>query len=137
MVIVDTTVWVDYLHGTRNQETEWLDREVGREEIGLTDLILCEVLQGVQGDDEYRRVRMLLSEFELFETGGEEFCIAAAENYRKLRKRGRTVRKTIDCLIATFCVRNGHSLLHRDNDFRHFEELLGLAVIHAKPPAIS
>jgi predicted nucleic acid-binding protein len=137
MVIVDTTVWVDYLHGTRNQETEWLDREVGREEIGLTDLILCEVLQGVRGDDEYRRVRMLLSEFELFETGGEEFCIAAAENYRKLRKRGRTVRKTIDCLIATFCVRNGHSLLHRDNDFRHFEELLGLAVIHAKPPAIS
>src|ERR1700731_3988869 len=102
MVIVDTTVWVDYLHGTRNQETEWLDREVGREEIGLTDLILCEVLQGVRGDDEYRRVRMLLSEFELFETGGEEFCIAAAENYRKLRKRGRTVRKTIDCLIATF-----------------------------------
>lgn len=137
MVIVDTTVWVDYLHGTRNQETEWLDREVGRQEIGLTDLILCEVLQGVRGDDEYRRVRMLLSEFELFETGGEEFCIAAAENYRKLRKRGRTVRKTIDCLIATFCVRNGHSLLHRDNDFRHFEELLGLAVIHAKPPAIS
>ena len=137
MVIVDTTVWVDYLHGTQNHETEWLDREVGREEIGLTDLILCEVLQGVGSDDEYRLVRRLLGEFELLEAGGEELCVAAAENYRKLRKRGRTVRKTIDCLIATFCIRNGHSLLHRDNDFRHFEELLGLAVIHPKPTSIS
>jgi hypothetical protein len=137
VVIVDTTVWVDYLHGTRNQETEWLDREVGRQEIGLTDLILCEVLQGVRNDNEYRRVRLLLAEFELLEAGGEEFCFAAAENYRKLRKRGRTVRKTIDCLIATFCIRNGHALLHRDSDFRHFEELLGLAVIHPKPPSIS
>jgi hypothetical protein len=137
MVIVDTTVWVDYLHGMQNQETEWFDREVGQEEIGLTDLILCEVLQGVRRDDEYFRVRTLLGEFEVLETGGEELCVAAAENYRKLRKRGRTVRKTIDCLIATFCIRNGHSLLHRDNDFRHFEELLGLTVIHPKPPSIS
>ena len=137
MIIVDTTVWVDYLLGTQNQETDWLHREVGQEEIGLTDLILCEVLQGLRSDNEYGRVRMLLSEFVLLETGGEDLCVAAAENYRKLRKRGRTVRKTIDCLIATFCIKNGHSLLHRDTDFRHFEELLGLAVIHPKPPSIS
>ena len=137
MVIVDTTVWVDYLRGTRNPETEWLDQEVGREEIGLTDLILCEVLQGVRSEEEYRRVRMLLSEFELYEAGGAELCVAGAGNYRRLRDRGRAVRKTIDCLIATFCIAQGHSLLHRDNEFRHFEELLGLAVIHPKRPSIS
>jgi len=136
MVIVDTTVWVDYLNGIRNAETDWLDREVGRTEIGLTDLILCEVLQGVRDDDDYDHVKALLNEFEIFETGGKELFIVAAENYRKLRKRGHTVRKTIDCLIATFCVRNGHSLLHRDKDFRYFEELLGLGVIHPKPRSI-
>ena len=130
MVIVDTTVWVDYLHGTQNPETKWLDQELGREEIGLTDLILCEVLQGIRADQEFLRVRTLLSEFEMFEAAGNELCVAAAENYRKLRQQGRTVRKTIDCLIATFCIRFGHSLLHRDSDFRHFEELLGLSVIH-------
>lgn len=70
MVIVDTTAWVGYLRGTRNPETEWLDQEVGREEIELTDLILCEVLQGVRSEEEYGRVRMLLGEFELYEAGG-------------------------------------------------------------------
>lgn len=130
MVIVDTTVWVDYLHGTQNPETKWLDQELGREEIGLTDLILCEVLQGIRADQEFSRVRTLLSEFELLEGGGKELCVAAAENYRRLRQRGRTVRKTIDCLIATFCIRDGYSLLHRDSDFGHFEEFLGLSVIH-------
>ena len=130
MVIVDTTVWVDYLRGTPNPETKWLDQAVGQLEIGLTDLILCEVLQGVRGDQEFARVRTLLREFELFETGGEDLCVAAAQNYRRLRFRGRTVRKTIDCLIATFCIRQGHSLLHTDSDFRHFEDILGLSVIH-------
>ena len=134
MVIVDTTVWVDYLRGTRNPETKWLDQAVGQLEIGLTDLILCEVLQGVRGDQEFARVRTLLREFELFETGGEDLCVAAAQNYRSLRFRGRTVRKTIDCLIATFCIRHGHSLLHRDSDFRHFEEFLGLSVVHPQLP---
>lgn len=130
MIIVDTTVWVDYFRGTRNPETGWLDREVGREEIGLADLILCEVLQGVRSERDFWHAKMVLGEFALLPAGGEELAIAAAKNYRKIREEGLTVRKTIDCLIATFCLRNGFALLHRDRDFDAFEEILGLAVIH-------
>ena len=130
MIIVDTTVWVDYLRGTQNPETEWLEIEADRKRLGLTDLILCEVLQGVRNEQEFGQVRTELQRFELFETGGEELVIAAATNFRIIRERGKTIRKTIDCLIATFCVLNGHALLHRDRDFDSFEEILGLNVIH-------
>jgi predicted nucleic acid-binding protein len=130
VIIVDTTVWVDYFRGTRNPETEWLDRELGREEIGLTDLILCELLQGVRSEKDFSHARMVLGEFALFSNGGEELAIAAARNYRTIREDGITVRKTIDCLIATFCMSKGYALLHRDRDFDAFEEILGMAVIH-------
>jgi hypothetical protein len=131
VTIVDTTVWVDYFRGVQNAEADWLDVEVGRRRLGLTDLILCEVLQGLRDDVAAKRVGRELLEFELFETGGTALAIAAAQNFRTLRRRGHTVRKTIDCLIATFCLQNGHSLLHRDRDFDPFEEILGLPVIHA------
>ena len=113
MVIVDTTVWVDYLRGERNPESEWLEIEADRKRLGLTDLILCEVLEGVRGEQEFSQVRSKLERFELFGTGGEELAIAAARNFRRIREEGLTVRKTIDCLIATFCVAHGHDLLHR------------------------
>lgn len=129
-MIVDTTVWVDYFRGHRNPETDWLDRELGQQRLGLTDLILCEILQGVRPEATVAQIRRELRRFDLFETGGEDVAVAAAENFRTLRRRGRTVRKTIDCLIATFCLRQGHSLLHRDQDFEHFEELLQLVVVH-------
>jgi predicted nucleic acid-binding protein len=131
MVIVDTTVWIDYLRGTSNAEVLWLDRELQRQRLGLTDLILCEVLQGVRDKGAFDRVRQDLLKFLVFETGGIDLAVAAAENYRKLRERGRTVRRTIDCLIATFCIEGGHLLLHRDRDFDVFERWLGLQVIHA------
>ena len=130
MVIVDTTVWIDYLRGVKNSATEYFDRELGRQRFGLTDLILCEVLQGVRGERASTRVLRELRKFHLFETGGEELAVAAAKNFRNLRQRGYTVRKTIDCLIATFCLQHGHSLLHRDRDFDSFERILGLSVIH-------
>jgi predicted nucleic acid-binding protein len=130
VVIVDTTVWVDYLRGTQNPETEWLETEADRKRLGLTDLILCEVLQGVRNDQEFAQVRTELQRFALFEIGGEELVIAAASNFRTIREKGKTVRKTIDCLIATFCLMNGHTLLHRDRDFDAFENILGLTVIH-------
>lgn len=130
MVIVDTTVWIDYLRGLRNPETQWFDKELARQRFGLTDLILCEVLQGVSGERKFSQVRRELGKFELFTTGGEELAVAAAVNFRTLRERGRTVRKTIDCLIATSCILRGHSLLHRDRDFAPFEQLLGLSVVH-------
>ncbi len=130
MTIVDTTVWIDYLRGNSNPHTEWLDGEVDRQRLGLTDIILCEVLQGVRDDAVFERVRRDLSHFEVFDTGGEAIAVAAAGNYRSLRARGVTVRKTIDCLIATFCLAGQHALLHRDRDFDVFEKHLGLRVVH-------
>ena len=130
MVIVDTTVWIDYLAGAANGQTSWLDRELDRRRLGLTDLILCEVLQGVRSDPAFARVRRDLEKFHVFETGGIDLALAAAQNYRLLRRRGATVRKTIDCLIATFCLQSGHQLLHRDRDFDPFEKHLGLLVVH-------
>jgi predicted nucleic acid-binding protein len=130
MVIVDTTVWIDYLAGVVNLQTSWLDRELGRQELGLTDIILCEVLQGIRGDTAFNQVRRDLLRFEVFDTGGVELALAAAANYRSLRRRGFTVRKTIDCIIASFCLAEGHWLLHRDRDFDPFEKHLGLRVVH-------
>ncbi len=130
MVIIDTTVWIDYLQGVRNRETEWLNRELDRQRLGLTDVILCEVLQGIRDDRTFGRVLHYLLGFEVFATGGVELAVAAARNFRILRQQGHTVRKTIDCLIATFCLREGHLLLHRDRDFDPFEQVLSLAVLH-------
>ena len=130
MVIVDTTVWVDYLKGASTPQAEWLELEMGRQRLGLTDLILCEVLQGVRGERRFAEVSRELLKYEIFTTGGTELAIAAARNYRALRAKGYTVRRTIDCLIATFCLSNGHNLLHNDRDFDPFEQALGLRVIH-------
>ncbi len=130
MVIVDSTVWIDYLRGIANAETVWLDGHVGRQPLALTDIILCEVLQGIPQEAAATRAYRHLSRFHIFETGRIELAVAAAQNYRKLRQRGYTVRKTIDCLIATFCLLAGHSLLHRDRDFDYFERYLGLDVVH-------
>jgi predicted nucleic acid-binding protein len=129
MVIVDTTVWIDYLRGTENPETLWLERELQRQRMGLTDLILCEVLQGIRSNTSFSQVRDHLLTFHVFETAGADLAVAAARNYRSLRDRGYTVRKTIDCLIATFCLQAGHRLLHRDHDFDPFEEQLGMQVV--------
>jgi predicted nucleic acid-binding protein len=131
MVIVDTTVWIDYLRGTENAETRWLERELQNQRLGLTDLILCEVLQGIREQNVFARVRADLLKFKVFPTGGSELAIAAAQNYRELRQRGYTVHKTIDCLIATFCLQAKHELLHRDRDFECFEKVLGLRVVQA------
>ena len=130
MVIIDTTVWIDYLRGVRNPEVQWLDTEIARQRVALTDIILCEVLQGIPDEPSFDRVLGELLRFEIFENGGPEVAVAAARNFRTLRQRGHTIRKTVDCLIATFCILEGHSLLHRDRDFDPFERLLGLSVLH-------
>ena len=130
MVIIDTTVWVDYLRGADNPETNWLDKHLSLQRLGLTDLILCEVLQGIQDEVEFARARGNFLKLKIFQTGGTELAVIAAQNYRQLRLRGYTVRKTIDCLIATFCLQSKHELLHRDRDFDCFERVLGLRVLH-------
>ena len=130
MIIVDTTVWVDYLRGTRTPHADWLEAQLAKERLGLTDLILCEVLQGVTTDGQFDVVHEELLKLEVFETGTVELAVEAALNYRRLRAAGRTVRKTIDCLIATFCLVEGHTLLHNDRDYDPFENVLGLKVVH-------
>lgn len=122
VVIVDTTVWVDYLNGVSTPEVEWLEREAARQRLGLLDLMVCEILQGLSTDDDAARVLRHLQRFEIFKTGGVDLAATAA--------RGRTVRKTIDCLIATFCVEHDHALLHGDRAFDAFEEFLELQVVH-------
>jgi predicted nucleic acid-binding protein len=108
MVIVDTTVWIDYLGEANTSQTKWLMHELGRQPMGLTDIILCEVLQGIRNDEVFAGVRHDLEKFHIFDTGGSDLAIASARNYRRLRKAGYTVRTTIDCLIATFCLEAGH-----------------------------
>ena len=132
MVIVDTTVWVDYFQGSQNPETDWVNAELDRQRLGLTDITLCEVLQGVRDDLVAKEVEGKLLKLEVFQTGGVALARQAAQNYRALRSRGHTVRKTIDRLIATFCLRERHSLIHRDPDFDPFEKFLELSVIHPK-----
>ena len=129
-MIVDASVLVDYLNGLTNPETEWLDLRLDRERLGLTSITIVEVLQGVRDERAASAVESVLDEFELLTVPDPRTAIDAARNYRQLRAAGRTIRNTIDVLIASYCLRHHHSLLHRDRDFDAFEELLGLAVIH-------
>jgi len=131
MVIVDTTVWIDYLNGRKNSETEWLDAQAVADRLGLTDLILGEVLQGIREDRRFAEVRDELLNFKVFQTGGLELAVRSAENFRTLRKKRITIRKTTDCWIATFCILHGYELLHRDRDFDPFEKELGLKTVKA------
>lgn len=130
MVIVDTTVWIDYLNGTDNPETAWFDAHLTTQRFGLLDLMVCEILQGLSTDLEAERVLRHLRRFEILDSGGVELAVAAASQYRALRAKGKTVRSTVDCLIAAFCIRSGHQLLHRDRDFDALETHLGLQVAH-------
>lgn len=130
MVIVDSSVWIDAFNGQITPETRWLKASLARGGVGLTSLILCEVLRGFRSDRDFRQTQKQLMALPVFENLGTGLAVQAAENFRVLQRRGITVRKTIDCLIATFCIQEGHELLHRDNDFQGFENLLGLQVVH-------
>jgi len=129
LILVDSTVWIDYFKGTITPQTEVLDKILGREPIAIGDLILTEVLQGFAEDREFDKARVMLTSLEVVELGGEEMAIQAARNFRGLRKKGVTIRKTIDTLIATRCIEGGYELLHNDRDFDPFEKHLGLRVV--------
>lgn len=130
MVIVDSSVWIDFLNGVTTPESEWLDLHLDSERIGLTSIVLMEVLQGLRNEREAAAVQAELLKFEIIELVDTGLAAAAALNYRHLRRAGRTVRKPVDLLIATCCIRDEHALLHCDHDFDAFEELLGLQVVH-------
>ena len=126
MIFVDTSVWVDYFNGVPTPETALLDALLGREPLATGDLIVAEVLQGFRSDKDFAVARELLSSFIRFELVGQRIAVRSALNYRTLRSRGITVRKTIDALIATFCIEEGLELLHADWDFDPYVEHLGL-----------
>lgn len=126
MILVDSSVWIDYFRGTKNAQTDRLDDLVDRKGMLVGDLILTEVLQGFRTLREYDIGLDLLSEFPCIDIGGREIAIKAARNFRELRTLGITIRKTIDTLIATRCIVDGHQLLYSDRDFDPFVEHLGL-----------
>ena len=129
MWIVDSSVWIDYFNGEITPQTDLLHATLGRRSIGLGDIILCEVLQGYRRQRDFETARQALLRFPVYTIGGTEIALKSAEHYRFLRRQGITVRKTVDCLIATFVLENGFSLLHNDRDFDAFETHLGLGVI--------
>lgn len=129
MIIVDSSVWIDFFRGIESTETRKLESLLGVEPIVMGDLILSEVLQGFKNDKDFKQAKKLLSNFECFSMVGEKTAIKSAENYRFLRNQGITIRKTIDCLIATFCIENNHLLLFSDRDFLPFTEKLRLKTL--------
>ncbi|MCC6197138.1 MAG: PIN domain nuclease [Burkholderiales bacterium] len=132
MILVDSSVWIDYFGGVASPQTDRLDALLGVEPLVTGDLILAEVLQGFAAEQDFRQVRLLLESFEVVPLAGHDVCVQAADNFRTLRRKGVTIRKTIDTIIATCCIRNGYVLLHDDRDFDAFVEHLGLRVAAPK-----
>jgi predicted nucleic acid-binding protein len=128
MIVVDSSVWIDYFNGRRTQYTEALHRLADTQLI-IGDLIMAEVLQGFASAWDFSYARRIFATLEFRQMGGREIAVAAARNYRTLRARGHTVRATIDSIIATFCILEGHQLLHCDRDFDPFERHLALMVV--------
>lgn len=129
MLLVDSSVWIDYFNGTATPQTDYLHVVLTRREILVGDIILAEVLQGFRSDADFEHARRALSRFRQAQMLDLELAVQSARHYRALRKLGITVRKTIDCLIATYAIVHGHELLHADGDFDPFEAHLGLCVV--------
>lgn len=129
MILVDSSVWIDYFRGVLTPQTEMLDQLMGSEMLATGDLILTEVLQGFKKQSDFDAALGLLTSFDVLELGGPQVSIQAARNYLALRRRGVTVRKTIDTMIATRCILSGLELLHNDRDFDPFVTYLGLRVV--------
>ena len=129
MIVVDSSVWIDFLTGRATRPVAALQTALGEDEILVGDLMLCEILQGLGDDRAARRVESLLRRFQIVPMVGKAIAVAAARNYRLLRQRGVTVRKTIDLLIGTWCIENRRPLLHDDRDFRPMVKHLGLAEV--------
>ncbi len=129
MILVDSSVWIDYFRGSVTAQTEKLDRLLGSEPLAVGDLILTEVLQGFTDEHGFNEAKRMLTALTMVELGGQKVAIQAARNFRALRGLGITVRKTIDTVIATRCIESGYDLLHCDRDFDPFVEYLGLRVV--------
>lgn len=129
MILVDSSVWIDYFKGAITPQTEKLDSVLSSEPLLIGDLILTEVLQGFADRADFERARKLLTSLTVVELGGRHIAIRAAKHFRMLRQRGVTVRKTIDSIIAARCIESGYVLLHSDRDFDPFVKHLGLRTV--------
>ncbi|MEP6715161.1 MAG: PIN domain nuclease [Terriglobia bacterium] len=128
MILVDSSVWIDYFKGTVTAQTGNLDELLGREPLAIGDLILTELLQGCDNERDFNDALRMLTSLTVVELGGREIAVQAARNFRALRKLGVTIRKTVDTVIATRCIESGYELLHNDRDFDAFAKHLGLRV---------
>jgi predicted nucleic acid-binding protein len=126
VIVVDSSVWIDFLNGRNAPHVQRLRTVLGTDEVIVGDLMLCEVLQGLDSERAAREVETLLRRFEIVAMAGDAIAVAAAGHFRSLRRRGITVRKTIDLLIGTWCIENRRPLLHNDNDFHPMTRHLGL-----------
>ena len=128
MIVADTSAWIDYVRGVDAPHTNLLDYELLHNRIITGDLIIVEFLQGFRSEKHFKEAKQLMDSLEYFDFLGKEIALEAASNFRKLRKNGITARKTIDIIIATFCIENGFELIHNDRDFDPMEKHLGLMV---------
>lgn len=126
MILVDTSVWIDFFNGEDTAETSILDTALGNETVAIGDLIALEILQGFRNDSDYATAKDTLSSLTIYEMLGEGAALRCADNVRALRKKGITIRKTADVIIATFCIGHGFPLLFSDRDFIPFVTHLGL-----------
>jgi len=129
VIVVDSSVWIDFFNGRNAPHVRRLSMVLGAEEVIVGDLMLCEVLLGLDGERAAREVEALLRRFEILPMAGDAIAVAAARNFRSLRRLGITVRKTIDLLIGTWCIENRMPLLHNDGDFRPMARHLGLVEV--------
>jgi predicted nucleic acid-binding protein len=129
LILVDSSVWIDYFKGTITIQTQKLDGLLGHQPLAIGDLILTEVLQGFANERDFNIARKMLRALTVVDLGGQDIAIQAAKNFRALRRLGVTVRKTIDTVIATRCIESGYDLLHNNRDFDPFAKHLGLRVV--------
>lgn len=128
MILVDTSVWIDYFNGVENRQTESLDRILSEQTVLLGDIILTEVLQGFDSDKEYKLAKQALDPLDCVHLGGKSLAIKAASNFRFLRSKGVTIRKTVDMLIGSWCIKHEVELLHNDKDFDQIATQLPLQI---------
>jgi Predicted nucleic acid-binding protein, contains PIN domain len=128
MIVADTSVWIDYFNGNEGEHVQVLDYELLHNRIVIGDLIIAELLQGFRDEKQYRIVKKLICELQYYDLCGTEIAYRTADNYRLLRRKGITIRKTIDMIIGTFCIENRFELIHNDRDFDPIEQYLGLKV---------
>jgi predicted nucleic acid-binding protein len=132
MILVDSSVWIDYFRSADTPQVALLDSFLGRSPLAIGDLIAAEVLQGVQDERDFKLVKKIFEAFEHVDLVGYDLAVKASENHRTLRRMGFKIRKTIDTLIATRCIEDGLTLLHADKDFMPFSEHLGLRVAYSE-----